>query len=101
MANEKRPEVCEAPLAYISDIKSDNLKYAEHKFTIGSFAHKKAKIPIFEAGSDEELLLTLREFDNMVTDYRFTNTQPQVDQACKFLEPRSAGPPGTLGERSS
>ena len=79
MANKKRPEVSEAPLAYISDIKSDSLKYAEHKFTIGGFAHKKVEIPIFEAGSDEELLLTLRDFDNMVTDYWFTNTQTQVD----------------------
>ena len=101
MANERRTEVREAPLAYVSDVKSDSLKYAEHKFTIGGFAHKEVKIPIFKAGSDEELLLTLREFDNMVTDYRFTNTQPQVDKRTNFSEPRSAGPPGTLQERSS
>ena len=85
MTNEKRPEVREAPLSYIVDIKPNSLKYAKHKFTIGGFAHKKVKILIFEAGSDKELLLTLREFDNMVTNYRFTNTQPQVDQAYEFF----------------
>ena len=68
----------------MSDVKSNSLKYAKHKFTKGGFAHKKVKIPIFKAGLDEELLLTLREFDNMVTDYWFTNTQPQVDQTYIF-----------------
>ena len=100
MANERRTEVREAPLAYILDVKSNNLKYAKHKFTIGSFSQKKVKIPIFKAGLDKELLLTLREFNNMVTNYRFTNTQPQVDQSY-ILEPRSAGLPGTPGERYS
>ena len=85
MENERKTEVHKAPLDYVSDVKLDILKYAKHKFKIGGFAHKKVKIPIFEAGLDKELLLTLREFDNMVTNYWFTNTQPQVDQAYKLF----------------
>ena len=43
MVNEKITEVREAPLAYVSDVKSNSLKYAKHKFTIGGFLQKRLK----------------------------------------------------------
>ena len=43
------------------------------------------KIPIFESGPDKELLFTRREFHNMVTDFNFTATLNQTQQAYEFF----------------
>ena len=85
MTNEKVQELCESPLTYTSSIKLNKLNFAEHKFAIGGFNQKKVKVPIFESGSDEQLLFTLREFHNMVVDFNFTATLNQTQRAHEFF----------------
>ena len=74
MLNEKKQEVWKVPLAYTSTIKLKELSFAAHKCALSCFNQKKVKIPIFEVGSDEELLFTMRAFHNMVVGFNFMAT---------------------------
>ena len=85
MTIEKVQELHEAPLTYILTIKLKKLSFSEHKFAIGGFDQKKVKIPIFESRLDKELLFTIREFHNMVTDFNFTVTLNQTQRAYEFF----------------
>ena len=71
-------------MRYDSQVKEESLKYVEHKF-IFNLTSKKIKIPVYENGSDEELLRTLREFADMVRDYNFLANNVFVSNAYEFF----------------